>query len=178
MDKRKVAVEELTKIKRQLSDLSAINENMKSLMAEKESSDKTSSQLFTLLKYMIDENKRTTMLLSSMSEMLARVENVVSEPVEEEDETEVKAAKDPVKELPISNVDAKILQAIQLSQNSMACADDIRKRMGYNGRNAASARLNRLHKMGAIERLQLGHKVYYKYDAGKATNLLIVSPPQ
>ncbi|MCL4411535.1 hypothetical protein M1329_01195 [Candidatus Marsarchaeota archaeon] len=178
MDKRKAAVEELTKIKRQLSDLSTMNENMKGLMAEKESSDKTSSQLFTLLKYMIDENKRTTMLLGSISEMLARVESVVSEPIGTEEETEVKASKNAVKELPVSDVDARILQAIQLSPNSMACADDIRKRMNYNGRNAASARLNRLYKMGAIERLQLGHKVYYKYDAGKATNLLIVSPPQ
>ncbi len=30
----------------------------------------------------------------------------------------------------------------------MACADDIKKQMSYRGRNAASARLNRLYKQG------------------------------
>ena len=178
MARKKEVEEELVKIKRQLSSLSALNEEMKGLMAEKEGSEKTSSQLFTLLKYMIDENKRTTMLLGSISEMLARVEDTVSEPVEEVQEHTEPMASDAVKELPVSEVDAKILQAIQLSPNSMACADDIKRRMNYHGRNAASARLNKLYKLGAIERLQLGHKVYYKYDAGKATNLLIVSPPQ
>jgi len=60
----------------------------------------------------------------------------------------------------------------------MACAEDIKREMNYRGRNAASARLNRLHKQGLLDRYQLGHKVYYKYDAGKTTNTLIVSPPQ
>jgi hypothetical protein len=60
----------------------------------------------------------------------------------------------------------------------MACAEDIKKHMSYKGKNAASARLNRLFKEGLLDRYQLGHKVYYKYDAGKTTKTLIVSPPQ
>jgi len=60
----------------------------------------------------------------------------------------------------------------------MACADDVKAGMNYRGRNAASARLNKLYKMGLIDRLQLGHKVFYKFDAGKTTKILIVSPPQ
>ena len=60
----------------------------------------------------------------------------------------------------------------------IACSEDIQKRMNYKGRNAASARLNKLYKQGLLERYQLGHKVYYKYNAGKATNPLIISPPQ
>lgn len=68
------------------------------------------------------------------------------------------------------------MQIIQIS--GMSCADDIKKQMSYRGRNAASARLNRLYKIGLLERYQLGHKVYYKYDAGKTADTLIVSPPQ
>ena len=60
----------------------------------------------------------------------------------------------------------------------MLCADDIKEKLHYKGRNAACTRLNRLHKAGLLERHQLGHKVYYKYDAGKATKLLILSPPK
>ena len=78
--------------------------------------------------------------------------------------------------MPISELDAKILQHIQIK--GMSCADDIKKQMNYRGRNAASARLNRMYKQGLLERHQLGHKVYYKYDAGKAAKTLIVSPPQ
>ena len=50
--------------------------------------------------------------------------------------------------------------------------------MSYKGRNAASARLNKLYRIGLLERFQLGHKVYYKFDAGKMASTLIVSPPQ
>ena len=80
------------------------------------------------------------------------------------------------REIPLSELDTKILNFIQLK--GMVCADDVRIFMKYNGRNAACARLNKLHKDGLVDRIQLGHKVYYKYDAGKTTNTLIISPPQ
>ena len=60
----------------------------------------------------------------------------------------------------------------------MVCADEVKTLMGYKGRNAACTRLNKLYKDGLLDRYQLGHKVYYKYDAGKTTNTLIISPPQ
>jgi hypothetical protein len=82
------------------------------------------------------------------------------------------------REIGLSSVDAGIINFVQTSPDGMACADAVRKHMGYRGNNAACARLNRLHKLGLLERHQLGHKVYYKFDAGKATNTLIVSPPQ
>ena len=61
--------------------------------------------------------------------------------------------------VPISEIDKKILQAIQ--RLDLACADDIKKAMSYKGRNAASARLKRLERDKLIERHQTGRKVYY-----------------
>ena len=79
-------------------------------------------------------------------------------------------------EVPLSLLDAKILDFVQT--HTMICADDLMKAMNYRGRNAACARLNRLYREGLLERYQLGHKVFYKFDAGKTTNTLIISPPQ
>ena len=67
-------------------------------------------------------------------------------------------------------------ETIMIQVKGMACAEDIKNAMSYKGLNAASARLNNLFKRGILQRYQLGHKVYYKYDAGKTTNTLIISP--
>ena len=174
---------ELTNIKRQMEELTAKSVDTSKLMQEVESSDKTSEQMFTLLRYMIDENKRTTTLLVSMSTALARLEEELLQARNQgESEKRVsetaKYQQKPQKELPISGIDAKLIQNIQLSGAGMACADDLKEKMNYRGRNAVSARLNKLHNMGILERYQIGKRVYYKYDAGKRTDILIVSPSQ
>jgi Zn-dependent metalloprotease len=174
---------ELLSIKKQLNTLSEAKASEKSSMESqsKDAMTDTSSQMFALLKYMIDENKKTTLVLRQMLDKINSLEAELNEPLTEDEVIEEKrpeAAEKGMKQLAVSSIDAKIIQFIQLSEHSMACAEDIRKGMGYKGKNAACARLNKLYKMGLIERFQLGHKVYYKYDAGKATNLLIISPPQ
>ncbi len=183
MRSKKELEKELSSIKEQLDTLKSAKVLEKEEMEKHQSPDdsSTSAQMFSLLKYMIDENKRTTMILHTMLQKIDRLETEIDDPVMEESEEEPqepKTADKAPKQLAISTIDAKIMQFIQLSEHSMACADDIRRGMNYRGRNAACARLNKLYKMGLIERFQLGHKVYYKYDAGKATNLLIISPPQ
>ncbi len=172
---------ELMSLRKQLNTLSEAKASEKSNIEGQKASSDTSSQMFALLKYMIDENKKTTLVLRQMLDKIENLEAELNEPVEEEVVLEDKKAETQEKaqkQLAISNIDARIMQYIQLSEHSMACAEDIRKGMNYKGKNAACARLNKLYKMGLIERFQLGHKVYYKYDAGKATNVLIVSPPQ
>ena len=173
---------ELVSLRKQLNEISEAKASEKTTIESqgRNAEAETSSQLFSLLKYMIDENKKTTLVLRQMLDKINNLEQELNEPVEEEIIEE--KANDPIeksqKQLAISSIDAKIMQFIQLSEHSMACAEDIRKGMGYRGKNAACARLNRLYKMGLIERFQLGHNVYYKYDAGKATTVLIISPPQ
>jgi predicted nuclease with TOPRIM domain len=123
-----------------------------------------------LIKYMVAERERTNRMLASIAEKIKEL----SERLDGLDEGAVKLEKP--KEVPLSYTDAKIIEFVQTK--GMACADDVKEFMHYKGRNAACARLNRLHMLGLLDRYQLGHKVYYKYDAGKAINTLIVSPPQ
>lgn len=128
----------------------------------------------TIVKYMIDERERTNKMLRGITERLKKLE-VELTTIEEADQ---RGMEFPVgnREIPLSNLDSKILEIAQAK--GMVCADDVQREMNYKGRNAACARLNRLHRGGLLERYQLGHKVYFKYDAGKTTNTLIISPPQ
>ncbi len=176
--KKEIEVE-LQNLRQQVQEMSTINTSLKSMVDEKTKSDATSSNLFALVKYMIDENKKTTMVLSSIVGSLSRLEGELAAGSENELPESPYAQQMvqlPRGTVPLSSLDAKIMQFVQ--RMDIACAEDIQKTMNYRGRNAASARLNKLYKQGLLERYQLGHKVYYKYDAGKATNPLIISPPQ
>jgi hypothetical protein len=135
------------------------------------------SDLGTAIKTFIEEREKTNKRIELMMEKLKELDEAVKTMGAVEQSAEEYS---PVsnREIGLSSVDAKIINYVQTSPDGMACADAVRKYMGYNGNNAACARLNRLYKLGLLERHQLGHKVYYKFDAGKATNTLIVSPPQ
>ncbi len=131
-----------------------------------------------LMRSMIEERERTNRMIAGMLEKIAdlekRLESATDAP-EASTEYEVREGISN-KEIPLSSLDAKILELVQTK--GMVCAEDIQKEMNYKGKNAACARLNKLHKEGMLDKIQLGHKVYYRYDAGKATNTLIISPPQ
>lgn len=181
MRSKKGLEKELQSIKREIAALGGKNTEFAELLSGKVKAQETSTGLLTLVKYLMDENRKTTMLLRNISENLARLETDLNATYEEENPKPEQYVQQPsgeklVRELPISGLDARIIQTIQVM--GMACADDIKSKMNYRGRNAASARLNRLYKQGILERYQLGHKVFYKYDAGKAASTLIVSPPQ
>ena len=174
---RKEIESEIQRMKEQIGQLAVKNTDVKLMLEGKTKSDETGSNLITLLKYMMNENRNTTMILKSIADRLDKLDmDVNAEYYEQEDQEQYLQENKLAKVQPISGLDAKIIQLIQ--SRDMACAEDIKKAMNYRGRNAASARLNRLHKQGLLDRYQLGHKVYYKYDAGKTTNTLIVSPPQ
>jgi len=166
-------------IQKNIANIKNSTSKERELLAEKEKADQTSTDLFSLVKYMIDENRRTTIMLKGISDGLARLESGIRDTYYDEEEIEdprqvVKGAR----EIPVSALDAEIIKCVQTQQGGMACADDVKKQMNYKGRNAASVRLNRLAELGILDRKRLGRKVYYKYDAGKATDTLIVSPPQ
>lgn len=167
----------LVEIQKKLETINDGASKEKELLVKSEKSERYSTDLFALIKYMIDENKRTTMLLKAISESMARLENSLRDTYYEEEAavTEDGVARS-AREVPVSGLDAQILKTVQVLD--LACADDVKKAMNYKGRNAASMHLNKLYKMGLLERHQLGKKVYYKYDAGKAADTLIVSPPQ
>jgi hypothetical protein len=173
---------ELVAIKKKLEQLQSKELELQSFVIDKqkvgkEKSDQTNDQLWTLLKYMIEENKMTRLLMEQLSK---NIQDQYADADLDEQQMQGDLEQEPTtKIVPISELDAKILQYMQMQHTGMACADDIKRAMSYRGRNAASARLSKLFKQGLIERHQLGHTVYYKYNAGKTDKgILIVSPPQ
>ncbi len=168
---KKQVGKQLTEIKTQLAKFSADNTKIMELL-EKKAGDQTSSDMLKLFKFMIDENRKNSMVLTGL---VNAVSQLTTEAEREEQHQQPEVQQSRLDELPISDTDARILEHVQVK--GMACAEDIQRLMGYKGKNAACARLSSLLKRGVLYRYQLGHKVYYKYDAGKATTTLIISPP-
>ncbi|MGC8662327.1 MAG: hypothetical protein ACP5RT_00895 [Candidatus Micrarchaeia archaeon] len=146
-------------------------ERLKKELAKLDNQSTYPSDAENLFKYLVAEREKTNRILASITEKIKELEIRLDERHNEEITPENKLV-----EVPLSAPDSKIIEFIQTKE--LVCADDIKELMHYKGRNAACARLNKLYMRGLLVRYQLGHKVYYKFDAGKATNALIVSPPQ
>ncbi|BCS91002.1 MAG: hypothetical protein ARM1_0459 [Candidatus Micrarchaeota archaeon] len=176
------------------------DESIKKLMDEylkakenEASMGKVNENIMTLLKYLIDENRKTTLILKQMADRIDKLESRLSsimdtaeQEIEDESDEEPSVSSykqdisrnevsDNRKIVTLTEQDKKILEQVQM--RGMICADQLQKIMNYKGKNAASARLNRLCMLGLLIKLQIGHKTYFSYDPGKATNLVIVSPP-
>lgn len=126
----------------------------------------------SVIKYMVSEREKTNRLLQDITSKIEKLEKELDGLYADPQDYEVVANR----EVPLSALDARILDFVQ--SRGMICADDLMLFQGYKGRNAACTRLNKLYMKGILERYQLGHKVFYKFDAGKTTNTLIISPPQ
>ena len=150
-------------------ELLRLKDEIKAL-SEKGSSRAPDESTSSLIRYLIEERERTNRAISGITSKLIELEKVLSE--KEESHPEYVQAY----EIPVSTLDATILDFVK--NRGMACADDIKALKGYKGRNAACSRLKKLEKDGFLEKFQLGHKVYYRYYAGKTTKTLIISPPQ
>jgi len=178
MRSKKELETELNSIKSQISAMQENDKLAQGLLEGKIKADETSSNLLTIIKLFMDENRKNTILLKAISDSVGRLESEVGEAglYEQDDQSAFNPVEDRLSRVqPVSGLDAKILQIVQLK--NIACADDVKQELGYKGRNAASARLNKLYQQGLLERHQLGHRVYYKCDPRMA-DLQIVTPPQ
>lgn len=178
MVQKKPIEKELLKIKEQLKKIADVRSHEMEQLRNKGRDEGNSSNMLMLLKYMMDENKKTTMILKNISDSIAMLTaDSEQEPDAPAGQVYAPGMQQPARyeEIPLSSLDSKIIEFIQVK--GMVCADDIKGLMSYRGRNAASARLNGMYRRGLLQRYQLGHKVYYKYDAGKAATTLILSPP-
>ncbi len=162
MDTNNQITEEINKLREEIR-----------LLSEKKESDQGAGMI-ALIKYVTEERERTEKLLMTMAEKIRRMEGRQQLTVQEPNSENAK--KKGFEEIALSDTDRMIIEFVQTK--GLACADDIRDIMGYKGRNAACTRLKKLCNEGLLQRFQLGHKVYYRFDAGKATNTLIISPPQ
>ncbi len=59
----------------------------------------------------------------------------------------------------LPEIDEQILGFVK--EAGKATAEDVRSRFHYRGKNAASARLNRLFEMNLLQKQQVGKKVYF-----------------
>ncbi len=153
-------------------ELQSLKEEMGQLSGRKES--QSAGNVSLLIKQMIEEREKTNKLLEEMTAKIKKLEKEIGEVYGEGSEAGYEALAN--REVPLSGLEARVLDFVQ--SKGMICADDLTEFMKYKGRNAACSRLNKLYRQGVLDRYQLGHKVYYKFDAGKTTNTLIISPPQ
>ncbi len=181
MRTRKDLMGDMHLLKKELSTLKNKEAEMEAFIKEQSKTDETSSNLLTLLKYMIDENKATRQLLKHIADSVERLEMDMGDLEYQSDELVVAEQQQPAAAKPIlglSEKERKIIQFIQGRKDEIACADDVKAFMNYRGRSGVCTRLKKFEMMGLLKRIQIGKRVYYKYDAGKATDVLIVSPPQ
>lgn len=145
-----------------------------SQLASKRETISAESTVPSLIRQMIEEREKTNKLLADITSKIGKLEKEIDELYDDDEPAEYDVLNN--RELPLSGLESRILDFVQ--SKGMICADDLMEFMGYKGRNAACSRLNKLYRQGILDRYQLGHKVFYKFDAGKTTNTLIISPPQ
>lgn len=106
-----------------------------------------------MLHLLLEERESTNRLFKTLIEKLDRMEARIENSIHKSETKETH-----VKEL-LPEVDRKIITFVK--KKGYVTADDVRKRFGYKGTNAASARLNRLCALGQLSKKQVGRKVYF-----------------
>ena len=96
---------------------------------------------------LLEERENTNRILKNIFTKLERIEkNMQLTGVETEEPL-------------LPEVDTKILEYV--SGLGKATAEDVRTKFKYKGKNAASARLNRLCELGLLRKKQVGKKVFF-----------------
>lgn len=65
----------------------------------------------------------------------------------------------PPQSMLLPEIDQKIIDFV--GKSGKATAQDVQREFGYRGSNAASSRMNRLVEMGALDKKQVGRKVFF-----------------
>jgi len=72
---------------------------------------------------------------------------------------ELLESKQKEQEMFLSEIDEKIIRLIE--EKGRVTAEDVKYALKYKGKNAASARLNNLCKIGVLKKTHAGRKVYF-----------------
>ncbi len=104
------------------------------------------------------ERENTNRLLKTLIERLdAKFSEVESRLASLESGSGVRGAGE--EEVLLPSVDEEILAFVKEKRH--VSAEDVRRRFGYKGKNAASARLNRMFEMGLLSKRQVGRAVLF-----------------
>ncbi len=96
---------------------------------------------------LLEERESTNRILKNI---LARIEQL-----EKREPTETR----PMEEIILPEIDNGIVNFVE--KKKKATAEQVQKKFGYKGRNAASSRLNKLCSMQILKKKQVGRKVYF-----------------
>ncbi|MCX8196797.1 MAG: hypothetical protein N3G80_00560 [Candidatus Micrarchaeota archaeon] len=96
-------------------------------------------------------NRILKTLVAQIEEKFAKIEARL-------DALEASIKKEP-EEVLLPQVDEEIFKFVK--EKGYVSAEDVRRRFGYKGKNAASSRLNRMYEMGLLSKKQVGRAVLY-----------------
>ncbi len=109
--------------------------------------------LGTLMSRMLEERENTNRLLKTLLQRIEQLEERLAGAPQRH------ATAQQIMEAPmLPEVDEAIVSFIREGPKT---AEDVQHKFGYKGKNAASARLNRLHDLGVVVKKHVGKKVYF-----------------
>ena len=98
---------------------------------------------------LLEERENTNRLLKNILQKLEMIEAKMAAPTAE-----------PSAERPLlPEIDEQIVEFVK--EQGKATAEDVRVKFKYKGKNAASARMNKLCSMGLLKKQQVGKKVFF-----------------
>ena len=99
---------------------------------------------------LLEERENTNRILKNI---LAKLDSLEAKGVS------VPEVKEEIKEVLLPKIDEDIMKYIQ--KTGKVTAEMVRTRFKYKGKNAASARLNKLVGLGLLQKKQVGKKVFF-----------------
>lgn len=115
--------------------------------------------------FLISEEKKSNNLVvkdinGKFDQMMAKLDRIATllEEAAKRSEMMPAASKRP-DNIDISDRDQEILEFVR--SHKKVCADDVQDHFKYRGRNAASARLNKLFRDNVVDKIYAGRNVYY-----------------
>lgn len=99
---------------------------------------------------LLEERENTNRLLKSILQKLEQIE------AKTDQKPNLSAM---VEERVLPEIDKQILSFVK--ETGKVTAEEVRVKFNYRGKNAASARLNRLFEMNLLKKQQVGKKVYF-----------------
>ena len=109
----------------------------------------------TLLHRLAEERQSTNLLLREINAKLDKIQTLEQKVSQLENEKISVGEK-----VMLPEVDEAIITFVK--KKGAVCADDVQTKFKYKGKNAASARLNKLCTLGVVKKAQVGKKVYFE----------------
>ncbi len=106
-----------------------------------------------MLYQLAEERKSTNLIIKNLNSQIealgAKIEGMAQQQGRKNQET-----------ADLTDRDIEVLEHVR--EKGRICADELQKKLGYKGKNAASARLSKLFHEGRLEKEYAGRRVYYR----------------